>query len=59
MVRLVRGDSSQRASHVGIENLQSVDITGIHPAESVIELVPKVSTKGGKEQEHTLHAELL
>jgi hypothetical protein len=34
-VRLIGRDSSQRASHVRVENIQSVDIASINPTESV------------------------
>lgn len=33
LVRLVRRDGSQRAAHVRVENLESVDIAGIDPSE--------------------------
>lgn len=34
-VRLIRRDSSQRASHVRVENLQSVHVASINPTEPV------------------------
>lgn len=54
MVRLVWGDGSQGASHVSIENFQSVNITGVHPAESAEVLATENIFQ---EELHTLHAE--
>lgn len=46
LIGLVRRDGSQRAAHVRVENLESVDIAGIDPSEPKQTLAFDCSTRG-------------